>query len=160
MKLAELLGYAADVAPMSVPSVLALHLAVTCALVGLIWFVQLVHYPLFAAVGEAGYPDYQRRHVRWTTVVVAPLMLVEAATAAWLAAAPPADHLAGPLRLGFVLLLGVWLSTAFLQVPQHRRLAAGFDAAAHRRLVRSNWLRTALWTARAALLLAAGAGAA
>ncbi len=96
MKLAELLGYAADVAPMSVPSVLALHLAVTCALVGLIWFVQLVHYPLFAAVGEAGYPDYQRRHVRWTTVVVAPLMLVEAATAAWLAAAPPADHLAGP----------------------------------------------------------------
>ncbi len=30
------------------------HLLATSAMVGLIWFVQVVHYPLFAVVGSAG----------------------------------------------------------------------------------------------------------
>jgi hypothetical protein len=46
-------------------------------------------------------------------------------------------------------------STWRLQVPRHDALARGWDAAAHRALVRSNWVRTAAWSARAALLLAA-----
>ncbi|HEX2205610.1 MAG TPA: hypothetical protein VHG91_20025 [Longimicrobium sp.] len=47
----------------------------------------------------------------------------------------------------------VWLSTALLQVPMHGRLERGFDAAAHRRLVATNWVRTVAWTARGVLLL-------
>jgi hypothetical protein len=42
-----------------------------------------------------------------------------------------------------------------LQVPLHTRLARGFDPAAHRQLVRTNWLRTLAWTLRALLLLPA-----
>ena len=33
------------------PLVFLLHLGATLALVGLIWTVQVVHYPLFAGVG-------------------------------------------------------------------------------------------------------------
>ncbi len=40
-----------------------------------------------------------------------------------------------------------------LQVPAHRRLSAGFDDRAASRLVETNWLRTALWSARSALIL-------
>ena len=47
---------------------------------------------------------------------------------------------------------------ALVQVPLHRRLQGGFDAAAHRRLVRTNWLRTAAWTLRAALALRLAVG--
>ena len=59
----------------------------------------------------------------------------------------------GAVWAGLALLAVIWLSTALVQVPLHRRLQGGFDAAAHRRLVRTNWLRTAAWTLRAALAL-------
>ena len=42
----------------------------------------------------------------------------------------------------------IWASTFFLQVPCHLRLSAGWDAATHRLLVQSNWIRTVLWSVR------------
>jgi len=51
----------------------------------------------------------------------------------------------------------IWMSTWLWQVPAHRRLEAGFDAAAHLRLTRTNWVRTAAWTARSVIALALAA---
>lgn len=129
------------------------HLAATWAMVGLIWLVQVVHYPLFAHVGESAFVEYERRHQARITWVVAPLMLVELLLAVGLVArpAPHAPRWVAWLGLG---LLGVaWLSTFLIQVPLHERLARGFDATAHRWLVDSNWLRTSAWTLRGALAL-------
>ena len=42
--------------------VLVLHFAATFYMVGLVWFVQRAHYPLFAAVGSQQFPDYERAH--------------------------------------------------------------------------------------------------
>jgi hypothetical protein len=52
------------------------------------------------------------------------------------------------------VLLGIHASTFLVQVPLHERLSAGWDAAAHQRLVASNWVRTVLWTVRAVLVAA------
>jgi hypothetical protein len=49
------------------------------------------------------------------------------------------------------------MSTWIWQVPAHRRLEAGFDAAAHVRLTRTNWVRAAAWTARSVVALALAA---
>ena len=38
--------------------------AATWALVGLIWTMQIVHYPLFAKVGRSDYPAWQKSHMR------------------------------------------------------------------------------------------------
>ena len=38
-------------------------------------------------------------------------------------------------------------------MPLHGRLAQGFDAVAHRRLVSTNWVRTAGWSVRGLLAL-------
>ena len=128
----------------------ALHLAATLAMTGAIWVVQLAIYPLFVSIGRAEFPAYHRRYTARIGAVVAPLILLEAATGLWL-------WLAGLRTPAFTVSLGllglIWASTFFLQVPLHRRLAAGFDADLHRRLVRTNWLRTLAWTARAGLLL-------
>ena len=132
----------------------AVHAFVTVALCGLIWFVQVVHYPLMARVGSAGFATYEAAHVRRTTWVVAPLMLTEAASAAALVLAPPDGADRGLVLTGAVLLLLVWAATAWLSVPCHRRLAGGWDAAVARRLVRTNWVRTAAWSARAAIAVA------
>lgn len=129
------------------------QIASTWYMTGLIWFVQVVHYPLMAAVGREAYPAYQRRHQLLTTWVVGPAMLVEAVTALYLCWRPPLGNSLATSLLGAVLLTVIWLSTAFLQIPCHESLAGGFDSAIHRRLVLSNWLRTILWTVRACLLL-------
>ena len=52
---------------------------------GLIWFVQVVHYPLFAKVSGT-YPAYQAEHMARTTWVVAVPMLVELGAGVLLAA--------------------------------------------------------------------------
>ena len=129
------------------------HAAATLAMGGVIWFVQVVHYPLFAAVGDGRFADYERAHRRLTTWVVAPLMLVELVTAVALPLWPAAARPGWVPWLGLTLLAVVWLSTFLVQVPLHERLSRGFDPAAHRHLVRTNWLRTAAWTARGALAL-------
>lgn len=133
--------------------VLLVHAAATVFMVGVIWFVQIVHYPLFAGVGERDFAAYSADHSRLTGFVVGPPMLLEAATAVALVfARPPGVPAALPLA-GLVLLAAVWLSTAFLQSPQHRVLGRGFDPDSQRFLVRSNWLRTAGWSARGILVL-------
>ena len=129
------------------------HVGATLFMVGLIWFVQIVHYPLFGRVGGDGFADYSTAHSRLTGLVVGPPMLVEAATAAALVARPPGSVPFWLPLLGLVLLAVVWLSTAFLQSPQHGVLGRGFVAASHRLLVASNWIRTVCWTGRGILVL-------
>ncbi len=128
------------------------HLVVTLAMVGVIWFVQVVHYPLFAGVGEVGFRAYAAEHGRRTTWVVAAPMLLELATGVALLWRRPASMPAEWAWGGVALLGVVWGSTFGLQVPRHEELGGGFDARAHRRLVRGNWVRTAAWSARGALV--------
>lgn len=131
---------------------LVLHAALTWALVGLILTIQVVHYPLFARVGAARYVAYQREHVTRITWLVAPLMGAELGTGAWLALRPPPGVPAALAWLGLALIVLIWLSTALVQSPLHGRLAAGFDAVQHTRLVTTNTWRTAAWLVRGALV--------
>ncbi|MBC01696.1 MAG: hypothetical protein CMJ34_00120 [Phycisphaerae bacterium] len=131
---------------------LILQLIGTWFLVGLIWTIQVVHYPLFAGVGADRFIDYQHAHARLITLVVGPLMLIEAATALLFLTIRPAGIPAWVAWTGAALLLVIWVSTALIQVPDHGRLAGGFDVDVHHRLVTTNWIRTICWTARGCLL--------
>ena len=134
--------------------VLAIHLTATAAMTGLIWFVQVVHYPLFTAVGTDGFPRYETQHQQRTSFVVGPFMAIEGGLGLWLLAAPP-DGLGRALPfVGCVLLAAIHASTVLLQVPAHGRLGSGYDATVVRRLVRTNWIRTAGWSARAVVAVA------
>jgi len=135
-------------------ALLLIHAAATLYLVGLIWFVQLVHYPLMAKVGGEGYRTYQQLHERKTTLVVAPAMFVELGCALFLALRTPDSIEPWLAWTGFVIVALLWLSTALLQVPCHKKLGQGFDAEMHKKLVTTNWLRTGLWSARGAIALA------
>ena len=130
-----------------------LHLASTLYMVGLIWFVQLVHYPLMNRVPPAQFPEFERAHAARTSWAVGPPMIVELATAVALVMIPDLVPETRSALVGLVLLAGIWVSTALLQVPAHGRLAERVDPDVHRRLVRTNWIRTVLWTARGALAL-------
>lgn len=126
----------------------------TFALTGLIWFVQVVHYPLFRSIPNPHHAVYAVGHQRRTSWVVAPLMLLELATAVlalWPSFRPRMLGFSGA-ALGMTLVAVIWLSTALVQVPIHSKLLTGTDAPAIDRLVRSNWIRTIAWSARSLLL--------
>lgn len=140
--------------PEDLPNILWLiHLAATLFLVGLIWVVQVVHYPLFANVGADQFHGYWRGHTRLITWLVAPSMLAEGATGVLLFAVRPPGLSIPVLAVAFGLLVLNWLSTWLIQIPLHERLGRRFDPATLRRLVLTNWVRTASWTLRGVLVL-------
>ena len=130
-----------------------IHAGATLFMTGLIWFVQVVHYPLLALVGRQGFVTYERHHTSRTSTIVGPVMAVEAVTAVILVSVTPAGIAAWTVWLGLGLLAGIWTSTALLQVPCHRILSREFSSATHRRLVRTNWIRTVVWSLRSFLAL-------
>jgi hypothetical protein len=130
------------------------HAASTLFMVGVIAIIQVVHYPLFARVGTVGFPAYAAEHGRRITWVVGGPMLVELATALWLVFRPlPPGVPAWMAWAGLAAVAALWASTFLLQVPQHERLRVAFDPLAHRRLVSTNGLRTALWSLRGVWVL-------
>lgn len=135
---------------MTYPQLALLHLLPTAFMTGVIWFVQVVHYPLFAAVDAQSFRAYEERHAMRTTWVVLPPMVAELGLAAWLVLRAPTEHHTAAVA-GAALVGAIWLSTFAVQVPCHARLASGFSPAAWRLLVWSNWLRTGMWSARLAL---------
>lgn len=133
-------------------TVLVISTVAAWGMVGVIWTVQLVHYPMLAAMSElvpsTAATDHQRR-ISW---VVGPLMAAEGATALVLLVDRPASMGWLSAWLAAALLGVALLSTIVVQVPLHSRLAAGHDDATARRLITSNWLRTIAWTARGLVL--------
>ncbi|GAC1343662.1 MAG: hypothetical protein NVSMB14_07740 [Isosphaeraceae bacterium] len=128
-------------------------LCATWYMTGLIWFVQVVHYPLFDRVGETEFRKYHPAHVAKTTPVVAPAMLIELATSILLVFRRRGDSTDFRLACaGLALAAASWALTAFVSVPAHDRLALGFDPATFRLLVRTNWFRSISWSAHAIVI--------
>lgn len=119
---------------------------------GIIWFVQLVQYPSFAQVDPASFPSFHAQHSRSISVIVAPLMVAETISAIAFVWAPLRVQTPAQIWLGIALIAFIWASTFLLQVPAHSQLGSGFDEGTWRMLVRSNWLRTIAWSARAGLV--------
>ncbi len=128
------------------------HLAATWAMVGFIWTIQILHYPLMAKVPADAFPSYVDAHQRRVVAVLAVFAVTEVVSAA---------------AIGFVgdvptwlwlgagsVLVAIWVGTGLFYAPLHGRLAEGWDAGLHDLLVRSNWFRTLGWSVRG---VAAGA---
>ncbi|MBS2040456.1 hypothetical protein JST97_36045 [bacterium] len=127
-----------------------LHLVATLLMLGLIWTVQLVHYPLLARVGPEYFVDYELEHCARISWLVGPWMGTELATAVLIALRNPQ-----PLAwLSLLSVLTIWVITGLEFGPLHSRLCQRFDASDHARLVRLNWWRTFLWSLRLPIVLA------
>ena len=86
---------------------------------GLVWFVQINHYPLLLRIPASHFSGYEKEHIRRTTWIVAPAMLLELACCLSLA-----YFMATPWYVfgNTILLVSVWLMTFLIQVPLHARL--------------------------------------
>lgn len=130
---------------------LLLNSVATWAMVGLIWFVQRVHYPLLALVGSDRARPIAIEHQRRTAQVVGLPMAIEGVTTLGLLAWHPDEIAAGWVWVNAVLLAVALASTVLLSVPLHTRMAETPDDSVGRRLVITNWPRTIAWSARGVL---------
>ncbi len=128
------------------PLVIA-HVAATLFMVGLIWTIHVVHYPLFAEVGAENYVDYQSAHVERIGIVLAFPWLLEGVTLLGvMALAVERRELRVPALVGAVAMAVVLVISGVWSAPAHGELADGFDAAVHDRLMTANLVRTLAWS--------------
>ncbi|MDZ4658262.1 MAG: hypothetical protein SH868_11850 [Bythopirellula sp.] len=131
---------------------LLLQFASSLFMTGLIWFVQLVHYPLMKFADAQQFSSFCQAHQNRTTWVVAGPMFLELGTALWLFASSPLMRQSLAYQGALVLLIVIWISTIVRQMPLHQKLLRGYDAECIECLVRSNWMRTMAWTVRSIVL--------
>lgn len=120
----------------------------TFFLTGLIWVIQLVHYPSFRFVKEPDFAAFHRHHSFSIGVIVMPLMITELITSFLLFLS---DSWFGYQAIGFYLVVLIWISTAALSVPAHASLGSGRNPEAIEKLISTNWFRTLFWTIKSAI---------
>lgn len=124
------------------------HLFTTFALLGLIWTIQLVHYPAFHYIEKERFVEFSQMHTTKITLFVMPLMLIEMLssilglyffkTSLWM--------------VFFGLNILNWTITFFISVPCHNILAMGKNEKVINKLVKTNWLRTLIWSVKVIIL--------
>lgn len=131
------------------PMILA-EIVITALLVGLIWTIQILNYPLFNFVREADFHIYHQFHMSSITLLVGPLMIIEFG----LRILNMYYHSSRSLDIIlFLLLLAVWGTTIFISVPIHNQLLLLKDANLLKKLIETNWIRTLGWTLKLVILL-------
>ena len=122
---------------------------------GVIWIIQIVHYPSFKFIEFKQFLNFQKFHTQMITFVVAPMMVLEIFTAFYLLVV---NDFSTYWTIHIVLLIAIWLCTAFLSVPIHNLLAKPHITDVERLqlvklLVKTNWPRTLLWSLRSLLFI-------
>lgn len=133
-------------------SLTTLELALCAFMTGVIWIIQILHYPIFSAISVERLSTEAANHARKITWIVGPTMIAEAVVAALMIRSQPQSSVALANAVGVA---ATWASTFLLSVPLHEKLQAHPSEPTVRRLVLTNWPRTVLWSARAVLLAAA-----
>ena len=128
---------------------IVVHAAASMFMVGLIWTIHYVHYPLFAYVGESTYASFQAVHVErigrllfvpWLTEGFSLIGIVA------LAFLGGRKTLRVPAVINGAAMAIVLVISGFWSARTHGKLAEGFDKAVHDELMTVNLIRTLAWT--------------
>ena len=111
---------------------------------GVIWIIQVVHYPLMKFTKEQSWTEFHQQHSARITWIVGPVMLLELSSAFFMA---------DKTLICAGLSIFVFVITGLISVPRHNRLATGYSASVLKSLVQTNWLRTIAWSLHSAFLL-------
>ena len=129
--------------------ILKVNFISTSVMVGVIWVIQLLHYPSFHFINDQRYIEFQHFHMQRISFIVVPVMLIELASALLLA-----YFFESSLTIILLtLVLGIWAITFIFFTNMHQKLTDGYDHSIVDRLVQINWFRTALWSLRLIILL-------
>ena len=124
---------------------LTTHLTSTSIMVGVIWVIQLVHYPSFKYVNESDYIIFQKYHMSNISYIVYPIMFTELTTAILIFFSGEKSFF---FMLSLICLFLIWVITGVLFTKFHNILQKGKDLKMIEKMIKANWMRTLLWTLR------------
>ena len=124
---------------------LTTHLTSTSIMVGVIWVIQLVHYPSFKYVNESDYIIFQKYHMSNISYIVFPIMFTELTTAILIFFSGEKSFF---FMLSLICLFLIWVITGVLFTKFHNILQKGKDLKMIDKMIKANWMRTSLWTLR------------
>ncbi|MDG1089380.1 MAG: hypothetical protein P8P37_00745 [Candidatus Marinimicrobia bacterium] len=119
-------------------------------LTGVIWTIQIVHYPSFHYIDKMSFTNFHHFHERRIAIIVMPLMLIELTTSTALYINNMSSIV---FALNLLIVVLIWCSTFFIQVPIHSILSQKKDKKLIEKLVNTNWIRTFLWSMRMLLII-------
>ena len=125
------------------------HFLSTSLMVGIIWVIQLLHYPAFNFIKESDYVEFQHFHMQRISFIVVPVMILELFSAFMLVYYVRSNL----LILCLIILLFIWLITFVFFTKLHQSLLGGYDKIIVDKLVQINWSRTVLWSLRLIILI-------
>ncbi len=129
--------------------VLFLHV-ISCAwMSGLIWVMQVLHYPFFAKIRESEFANAHSSHTHRIIYLVGPPMFIEVITAIILIRDTDEPIL---FVINFIMIIFILMNTIFFSIPIHNGLRLIQDFKKIELLVLTNWPRTILWSLRLILL--------
>ena len=120
-----------------------LRLAIDTGMLVLFWLVQLVIYPAFAVIEDESFKSWHHHYMYTISIIVVPLISAQAiCTTLATVSAPNMANIICVLAM-----LVAWVVTFTVSVPCHHRLQEhGNRPDLVRRIVQSNWIRTAAWS--------------
>ena len=130
-----------------------IHLVSTSFMVGVIWIVQLVHYPTFLFIDEQKSYDFQKFHMSRISYIVMPAMTTELFSGIYIYIYSNMAIESNLFLLALTILIINWIITALVFVKMHNKLLINYKIEIISLLVKWNWLRTLLWSVRLILLL-------
>ena len=125
------------------------HFLSKSLMVGIIWVIQLLHYPAFNFIKESDYVEFQHFHMQRISFIVVPVMILELFSAFMLVYYLRSNL----LILCLIILLFIWLITFVFFTKLHQSLLDGYDKTIVDKLVKINWSRTILWSLRLIILI-------
>ena len=126
----------------------SLHILFNAPLLGVILATQFVSYPMFLSVDSKSFTSYHMNYTFNISKIVLPLMVIEL----FFVIEMLFNNYNVYSLISFFLIIVVWLSTFFIQVPLHNSLSEKYSELKIKKLILSNWIRTFSWFAKLIVL--------
>lgn len=123
-------------------------------MIGIVWLQQLINFPLFTLVPKESFSVYHQAHLNRSQWLIAPLMLVEVLSAAFLLIWPIPQVSYYLYLINFLLIVLIWLETFLMQWPLQKKLRKEHSLVTIERLIKLNRLRAITWSCHGAVLIA------
>lgn len=120
---------------------------ITALMVGIVWYTQVIQYPLFHIVPPDRFVDFHSEYTQKAGWLIGPLMVLELGFGILkMKLLPPKLRRKWTNWIPLFLLSVIWLSTFLVQVPLHGVLVEKKTDEVIHLLIWSNWVRTILWS--------------
>ncbi|MAM98296.1 MAG: hypothetical protein CMG26_05765 [Candidatus Marinimicrobia bacterium] len=128
---------------------LFLLIIINSILVGVILMTQILSYPLLLKLSKSDFYDYYNSYTKRISFIVIPLMIFEVLLSIILNTILNNFY----LFASNILLLVIWGSTFFIQVPIHNKLSSNHSYSLINKLIFTNWIRTIAWISKLMTLI-------